>query len=67
MQEERFHHIDRWAAFCKAHPKEAKKAVNEFIDAQIDLANRFYERLKKTPEGRKIFARLMKLRQQREV
>ncbi|MBI2575617.1 hypothetical protein HYV84_00235 [Candidatus Woesearchaeota archaeon] len=62
---ERLQQIDRWAAYCKAEPEKAKKAVNGLVDAQIDIANRFYQRLRKTPEGRKTYEKLLKLRMER--
>jgi len=65
MDNERLQQIDRWAAYCKAEPEKAKKAVNALVDAQIDIANRFYERLRKTPEGRKAYQKLLKLRMER--
>ena len=50
--------VIRWAKFAKKNPKKAKAAVKKLIDAQYDISKKFYARLKKTAEGRKIFENL---------
>ncbi len=55
--------VERWAEFVRTHTRrEWKRKQNIFIDAQHDIAKRFYERLEKTEEGRKILERLKKAR-----
>lgn len=44
--------IIRWARFVKENPTKCKKPLNSFLDAQIMMARRFYEKLSKTEEGR---------------
>jgi len=56
--------IVRWARFVANHPTEWKRHHTPFINAQIELASRFYENLGKTEEGRKI---LQRLRDERKV
>lgn len=41
-------HIERWAKFVKEHPRSIWiEEVGPLIDAQIIMANSFYERLAK--------------------
>ena len=57
-------HLERWARFVRDNPISAwKPEHSRFIDSQIIMANRFYSRLEKTPEGRKKILELRKLRQ----
>ncbi len=45
--------IERWAEYVKTHSYEDWKGkVKPFIDAQILMARRFYEKLGKTKKGR---------------
>jgi hypothetical protein len=45
-------HIDRWAVFVKTHPRHVWiREVGPLIDAQIIMANAFYERLAKVEGG----------------
>lgn len=51
--------IERWAEFVKNNPREKwKPVVNALINAQYQVARKFYSNLEKTPEGRKILERL---------
>lgn len=43
--------VKRWAEYIKKNP-DWKKKLKPFIDAQIIIARRFYDNLKKTPKGR---------------
>ena len=45
--------IERWAEYVKNNPKEWKKKLKPFLDAQIIMARRFYSKLAETEEGRK--------------
>jgi len=45
--------IERWAKYVKNNPKEWKKKLKPFLDAQIIMARRFYSKLAETEEGRK--------------
>ena len=45
--------IERWAKYVKNNPKEWKKKLKPFLDAQIIAARRFYSKLAETEEGRK--------------
>jgi hypothetical protein len=53
----------KWANFVKTHPNEWKQQHTEFINAQIEMANSFYERLSKTPGGMKKIKQLSNLKQ----
>ncbi len=45
-------HIEQWAEFVKTHPRSVWwNEVGPLIDAQIIMANAFYERLAKTEGG----------------
>ena len=43
--------IERWAEYVKTHD-DWKLKLKDFINAQFEIANRFYKELEKTPEGR---------------
>ncbi|MDD5649921.1 MAG: hypothetical protein PHF86_05790 [Candidatus Nanoarchaeia archaeon] len=44
--------IERWANFVRENPRSVwKPYVNNFIDSQIIMANKFYSRLLKTKDG----------------
>ena len=45
--------IERWANYVREHPTEWKKHLKPFLDAQIIMARRFYNKLAETEEGRK--------------
>ena len=45
-------HIERWAAYMRAHPTEWKRIHTAFIDAQFAKHREVLERLRKLPDGR---------------
>ena len=52
--------IERWANFVKNNPREKwKPRLNEIINAQYEIARKFYNNLEKTEKGRIILKRLM--------
>ena len=51
--------IKRWAEFVREHPDEWKSKVKPFMDSQILIARRFYEKILEMPGGK---ARIMELR-----
>jgi hypothetical protein len=56
-------HIERWAKFVKEHPRSIWiKEVGPLIDAQIIMANSFYERLAKVEGGIDKIKKLRKLK-----
>mgnify|MGYP001596109092 CR=1 FL=1 len=57
--------IERWAEYVKTH-KDWKIKHTQFIDAQFEIAGRFYKELAKTLEGREKIKRLRELRGKRE-
>jgi hypothetical protein len=52
--------IERWGDYVKNN--NWKKEHTKFIDAQILIARRVYEKLSKTPEGREKIRLLKKLK-----
>ena len=44
--------VERWAEHVKNNPQTWKKQLKPFLDAQIIMAIRFYNKLAQTPEGR---------------
>ena len=59
--------VERWAEFVKNNPIEKwKPALNQFIDSQFDMAQRFYKNLEKTEKGMKILERLKDARINRD-
>lgn len=44
--------VRRWAEYVREHPKEWKKKLKPFLDAQIIMARRFFEKLSETEKGR---------------
>lgn len=50
-REEHQGQIERWADYVREHPKEWKRQLKPFLDAQIIMARRFYDKLSKTEEG----------------
>ncbi len=55
--------VERWAEFVRTNKRSKwKPAINELINAQYEIAARFYENLGKTEEGRKILERLKEAR-----
>jgi hypothetical protein len=63
-QRDRTHteHIERWAEFVKTHPRKVWiREVGPLIDAQIIMANTFYERLAKVEGGIEKIRKLRKV------
>jgi len=54
--------IERWGKFVKEKPNGWKQQHTQFIDAQILMAWRFYERLGKTEKGREKIRKLRELK-----
>jgi hypothetical protein len=63
-QRDRTHteHVERWAEFVKTHPRKVWiREVGPLIDAQIIMANSFYERLAKVEGGIEKIRKLRKV------
>ena len=59
--------VERWARFVRDHPRSVWiKEVGPLIDAEIIMANRFYERLSKTEGGPEKIQRLKALRKSKK-
>lgn len=54
--------VQRWAEYVKENPNEWKTELNQFIDAQFQMAQKFYEELAKTKEGREKIEKLKVMR-----
>ena len=52
--------IERWAKFVRENPKEWKKHLKPFLDAQIIMANRFYSKLAESEEGKEKIKKLLR-------
>lgn len=58
--------VERWADFIKDKPQgEWRQKLNEFIDAQFDMAERFRNNLEKTEEGREALKNVIEWRKKR--
>jgi hypothetical protein len=57
----------KWANFVKTHPNEWKREHTQFINAQIEMANAFYERLVKTPGGKEKIIELRSIKNKRMI
>lgn len=57
--------IIRHARYVKNNPLVWKKQHTLFIDAQMQMAEAFFQRLEKTEEGRKILRRLIEAKRQK--
>jgi len=54
-------HVDKWAEFVRTHPRsEWKPQVSALVDAQLEMANAFYERLARTKNGKRKVEELRK-------
>jgi hypothetical protein len=53
--------IERWAEFVRDNPTEWKAKLVPFIDGQILLSRRFYEKLTQTPEGMQTIKELRRI------
>ncbi len=52
-----------WAEFCRSTPQEIWRPIlNEYINAQFDIAHKFRENLSKTEEGKRFLAQLVEMR-----
>ncbi|MDO8633974.1 MAG: hypothetical protein Q7K34_01645 [archaeon] len=47
-----FDHIEWWALKCKQDMRNCQRQLTPFINAQIENANLFYQRLAKTKNGK---------------
>ena len=54
--------IQRWARFVRENPDGWKGKFNEFIDAQFEIARRFYDYLLESEVGRKKLREMERLR-----
>lgn len=59
--------IERSARYVREHPKEWKKHLNRFIDAQILMARRAYNKLSQTEEGREKIRVLKQLKIEHKI
>ncbi|MBI2445809.1 hypothetical protein HYV43_05460 [Candidatus Micrarchaeota archaeon] len=55
---QRLEQIDRWAHYVRDSKGAWKKDHSAFLNAQIQKANAFYERLAKTPGGKEKIIRI---------
>lgn len=53
--------IERWAQFCKKNMKKAQQVLTPFINSQIEIANAFYKRLSKLPNGKEKIRKIKRL------
>jgi len=44
--------VERWARYVKENPDKWKPKIKEFLDSQILISKRFYNKLAETDEGR---------------
>jgi len=59
--------VEKWAEFVKTAPRERwKNYVTVLINSQYKKADEFYDRLKKTKEGKEILERLKEERIKRK-
>ncbi|MEI6731045.1 MAG: hypothetical protein WCK90_00035 [archaeon] len=59
--------VERWAEFVKANPDGWKEEHTTFINAQFDMAARFYKNLEISEEGRAILIRLAEERKKKAM
>lgn len=52
MDKQRIEQVERWAEYVRTHP-DWKKHHKEFIDAQFDMASKFWKRILSQPGGKK--------------
>ena len=53
--------VERWAEYVRTHD-DWKEKLKPFLDAQIIMARRFYNKLAETEEGRKKILELKSLK-----
>lgn len=58
MSKKEFDFVDFWAHKCRQNMKACLVETTPFINSQIENANKFYLRLAKTAQGRKIIKQL---------
>jgi hypothetical protein len=54
--------VERWARFVKENPSKWKAKFKPFIDSQIIMSRRFYEKLGETEGGKEKIKRLRAMR-----
>jgi hypothetical protein len=52
--------VERWARYVRENPDRWKSKIKPFIDSQIIMSRRFYERLAETPQGREKIKNIIK-------
>ena len=62
MDKSRIEQIDRWAEYVRTSKGKWRRHLRLFLDAQFQIANLFYRRLAKTPEGKKKAAELRRIK-----
>ena len=51
--------VERWANYINLTPQDVwREDLNKFINAQFEIAEKFYKKLGKTDEGRLILSRI---------
>jgi len=53
--------IERWALFVRNNPDKWKAELKPFLDSQLIMAEKFYEKLSQTEEGRKKILKIKRL------
>ena len=53
--------VERWARYVKENPGKWKKELKPFIDGQLIKAQKVFNKLSKTPEGKKKIRQLKNL------
>jgi len=53
--------VERWAQYVLTHP-DWKKQHTQFINSQYEMAYKFMDRLKATPEGREKAKKILDMR-----
>ena len=66
MDPQRLERIDQWEEFMKTHP-DWKKIHSQFINAQFDMAERFWNRMLAEPEGKERLRELYNIKNKRAV
>ena len=57
--------IERWADFVKKNPDRWQPILDEFIDSQYNMHDKFIERLRKTEKGREKIIKLYNIKNKR--
>lgn len=53
--------IERWALYVRNNPDKWRAELKPFLDSQLIMARRFYNKLSQTEEGRKKILKLRRL------